>query len=482
MRSILLAMAGLLVVLVGLELITSDGSTPESAAAPTSVHFASRPDLKPPVLTVGERKAGTAPGLVFLAPKRKSGQSGATILDANGDYVWFKPSPKGVVIDDFRVQRYRGEPVLTWWEGKTNDRGYGQGSWVIADSSYHEIARIRAGDGLEGDLHELELTDEGTALIPIYDVVKQDLSSVGSPKDGEAVDSMIQEVDIATGKVLWTWHSLDHVALTESHAGPPQKNRFPYDYFHINSIDVDSDGNLLVSARNTWAIYKLDRKTGDVLWRLGGYRSDFALGDGVRFAWQHDARRQPDGTITLFDNESTPKVGDHSRVLRLAVDEASRKVSAVHVFEHPAGLLAFAEGNAQALPGGQTFVGWGMGRRVSELGADGELLFDVKLPKDADTYRAYRFAWDGEPTNLPALAATRDGATVTVSASWNGATAVTAWKVLAGPNPDALTAVTTAHRKGFETPISVKTDAPYVAVQALAGDHVLATSKALRVP
>jgi hypothetical protein len=463
--------------------LTSEDPAPRAVVAPANVRLLSRPDLSPPTLAVSTRREGTAPGLVFLAPKRKSGQSGAAILDANGDYVWFRPTPTGSVVDDFRVQRYRGKPVLTWWEGKTNDRGYGQGSWVIADRSYREIARIRAGRGLYGDLHELELTDEGTALIPIYHAVKQDLSPVGAfYSDGEAVDNIIQEVDVATGRVLWEWHSLDRVSITESYAGPPQKTRFAYDYFHINSIDVDSDGDLLVSARNTWAIYKISRKTGDVLWRLGGYRSDFALGKGVRFAWQHDARRQPDGTITLFDNQSSPKVGDHSRVLRLAVDEKARKVTAAKVFTHPDGLSAFAEGNAQALPGGQTMVGWGMGRRVSELGPDGELLFDVKLPKDVDTYRAFRFAWDGEPPGRPDVAATRGGEKVTVSASWNGATAVTRWQVLAGASPDALQPAGEGARDGFETTIEAVSVEPYVAVRAFAGERGLGTSDAIRVP
>jgi hypothetical protein len=425
------------------------------------------------VLRVGTRKPGTGDGLVFLAPKRRSGQSGPTILDSRGRYVYFKPMPPGITADDFRVQTYQGKPVLTWWEGKASERGYGSGTWVVADTSYREIARIKAGNGLAGDLHELTLTPQGTALIPIYHAVKADLSPVhASYSDGEAVDSIIQEIDIASGKVLWEWHSLDHVPITESHAGPPQKTRFPYDYFHINSIDVDTDGNLLVSARNTWAVYKVDRKTGDVIWRLGGYRSDFALGKDVRFAWQHDARRQPDGTITLFDNESTPPVGDRSRVLRLRVDERTMTATAVKVFTHPAKLLAFAEGNAQALPGGQTMVGWGMGRRVSELGPDGDVLFDVKLPADADSYRAYRFAWTGTPADAPALAFTRAG----VAASWNGATQVTDWEVLAGPSPDALRPVARAPWNGLETEIAVELDPGYVAVRALADGRELGRS------
>ena len=131
--------------------------------------------------------------------------------------------PKGILADDFRVQTYRGQPVLTWWEGKTTPRGYGQGTWVIADTSYREIARVKAVGDVGGDLHDIELTDAGTALIPIYKIVPQDLTPIGAYADGEAIDSLIQEIDLETGELVWEWSSLEHVGLTESLAGIPQK-------------------------------------------------------------------------------------------------------------------------------------------------------------------------------------------------------------------------------------------------------------------
>jgi hypothetical protein len=467
------AIAGL-VLAIGV-VVYALASGPASSAAP---RFRSRPDLAPPALQV----TGSTTGLVFMAPKATTGQSGPEIVDGHGGVVWFHPLPKGTIGNDFKLQRYRSQPVLTWWQGKTNPNGYGQGEWIVADRSYRTITVVKAGNGLQGDLHDMQLTDQGTALITIYHAVPADLSSVGSSAHGSVVDSIIQEVDVATGAVRFEWHSLDHVALTASHAGPPAPGHsFPYDYFHINSIDVDSDGNLLVSARNTWTIYKLDRKTGAVIWELGGKHSDFALGPGVAFAWQHDARRQPDGTITLFDNEATPTVRDHSRVLTLNVDEARRTVTVKRALTHPDGILSVAEGDVQPLAGGSTFVGWGLGRRVSEFDARGKLTFDVRLPGDYDTYRAFDFAWDGQPATPPALTATRDGGRVTAYASWNGATDVTRWQLLAGPGPGALRPVATAPRSGFETSLSAQTDAAYVAVRALAGERVLATSAPVKV-
>lgn len=442
---------------------------PPAAAAPVSPNdtFASADTLAPPKLTV----TGTASGQLFIAPKRQSGQGGPAILDSRGRLQWFHPMDFGIVADDFKVQTYEGEPVLTWWEGKTvPERGYGSGTWVIADHSYKEIATVKAVDGLTADLHEMVLTDRGTAYIVGYKKVPADLSIINAfYDDGHAMDSVIQEIDVKTGKLVWEWSSLDHVGLTESYAGRPQKNVFPYDYFHINSVDENADGDLLISARNTHALYKIEKRTGDVVWRLGGRRSDFALGEGVRFAWQHDARWQPDGTITLFDNQATPQVGPESRVLWLRLDEERKTASVDHVLTHPDKILATAEGNAQVVGDRGAVVGWGLGRRVSQLDGAGTLLFDLKFPPDTDTYRAFTDEWQGEPDTLPVAAATRAGADVNISVSWNGATEVGRWTVLAGATEDALEPVLETAWAGFETDMTVRTDARFVAVRADGG-------------
>jgi hypothetical protein len=443
--------------------------------------FLTRPDLTPPKLTVTQPAKGTRPGLLFLAPKGKKGEFGPMIADDAGRLVWFKPVPKGVNATDFRVQRYRGKPVLTWWEGKTDPKGYGAGTFVIADGAYREIARVRAGNGLDGDLHEFRLTPRGTALITIYQRVPADLTAVGGPKHGEIMDSVIQEVEVATGKVRFQWRSRGHVPITESHAGPPKEHRFAYDYFHVNSVWLDRDGDYIVSARNTWAVYKISHRTGRIVWRLGGKRSDFRMGKGTRFAWQHDAQIRPDGTLTLFDNEATPKVGPHSRVIGLRLDERRRTASLVYAHEHPDGLLSIAEGNQQVLPGGGIFVGWGYIGRVSELDADGRLLLDLKMPKGVESYRAYRFDWHGRPARPPAVAARAEGAGTEVRASWNGATDVARWQVLAGDHPDTLEPAGESAPTGFETAIELKGEPAYVAAEAHdAGGRVLGRSATVK--
>src|SRR5919202_5873906 len=259
--------------------------------------FRSRPDIAPAAAEVTQRAHGTAPGYLFVGLKEGVGEHGPMILDDRGQLVWFA---KYTSARDFRVQRYRGRPVLTWWEGWVVV-GHGVGEYVVFDDSYREIARVRAGDGYRGDLHEFLITPEDTALLTVYAPVRTDLSSIGGPQDGAVWDGIAQEVNIETGEVLFEWHSLDHVGLEESYVNPLANPAYVYDYFHINSIDVDNDANLLVSARNTWTVYKIDRKTGEILWRLGGKRSDFEMGEGTRTAYQHDARRHEDGTISVFD-------------------------------------------------------------------------------------------------------------------------------------------------------------------------------------
>ena len=128
---------------------------------------------------------------------------------------------------------------------------------MVLDSSYREVARVRAGNGYEGDHHEFLISPQDTALFDIYHKVPMDLSAIGGEKDATVLDGIVQEVDIESGEVLFEWHSLEHVGLEESYVKP-------YDYFHINPIEVDDDSNLLVSARTTSTVYKIDPESGEL--------------------------------------------------------------------------------------------------------------------------------------------------------------------------------------------------------------------------
>jgi len=458
-----------------------DRATASPAAPGQAWSFRSRPDLHPPVITVRRQARDTAPGYVFVAPKNGPdedgpAQDGCVILDNDGQPVWLRLlQNEALDVMNFKMQTYRGEPVLTWWVG--HHTGYGQGEYVILDRAYREVKRFGAGNGYQGDHHEFLITPQDTALITIYHKVPMDTSSRGGSANANVLDGIAQELDIETGEVLFEWHSLEHVGLDESYSAEP------YDYFHINSIDVYDDEHILISSRNTWTVYKVSRKTGEVVWRFGGKKSDFEMGEGTRTAYQHDARWHGDGALTVFDDGGGPWVHEQSRAIRVGLDEDAMKATLVREYTHPGKLRSATQGNVQVLPGGNVFVGWGSAPVLSEFSRDGELLFDADFPSEGESYRAFRFPWKGHPQEAPAVVAEPGkGDEVTLYVSWNGATDVDTWEALAGAAPDELEPVGSAPRKGFETALTLKTDQSHVAVRAKDGSgRVLGTSKTLKL-
>lgn len=444
----------------------------EAAAASVTVQsFASRPDLQPPVVTVLQQHRGTAPGLVFLAPSAGPGQRGAMILDGAGELVWFHPMADKKVVTDFKVQTLHGKPVLTWWEGKSV-HGLGDGEWVVVDTSYRELTRFSAKRGLDADLHEFQISPWNTALVTSNEVRPWDLRSVGGGAHGHVVGGVVQELALPSGRLLWEWHSLDHVDVAETEIAAKPGPRF--DYFHVNSIDVAPDGHLIISGRNTWAAYKIDRHSGRVLWRLGGKRSDFALGRGARFEWQHDVREHAGGVVTVFDNAAAPQEEPQSRALLLRLDTKGKRLSLVHAYTHrPEHVLSHFLGNTQLLANGNVFVGWGGSPYVTEFDHAGGIVFDARLPHAGESYRAFRLPWNGRPTTRPA-AVVRGHA---LHASWNGATAVASWRLRENGRTTR-----TAKRTGFETalPLSTKTATADVVALDAAG-ATLGTSSTVRV-
>jgi len=447
------------------------------------MRFPSRPDLVPAAIRVVRNAPGAMPGDIFVAPQIGPVQDGPMILGQHGSLVWFKPVPGQDWVSDFRVQSYLGKPVLTWWQGNV-DAGVGNGQGEIYDSHYVQIAVVRGADGLASDLHEFQLTSAGTALITAYYPVFMDASSVkNGPKRAVVLDSVVQEIDIPTGLVLFQWDSLDHVPLTESETAYPAGTQHPYDYFHVNSIQQDTDGNLVVSGRNTWAAYKIDHGTGAVLWRLGGRRSTFRIGSSAQFAFQHDIRIHPGNLVTLFDDGAGPPyVHKQSRAITLRLDPVHLTASLAGQDLHTPSLLAGFEGNDQSLANGDSMVGWGQLPYFTEFNARGQAVFDARFVDANYNYRAYRFPWSGAPFTQPAVTGAISGNRETVYASWNGATGVASWRVLAGNTPGSLQSVVTAPKRAFEGVIRLPTRRRFVAVQALDSQgHTLASSKTIAV-
>jgi hypothetical protein len=466
------------------DVIGHPASSPKPAGKPSELSsFHSRRELHAPIVTVTASSPAQAPGDIFLAPYSGPGEDGPMIVDDSGNLVWFDPLPAGTEATNLQVQQYEGKPVLTWWQGYIPPQGFGQGEEVIANSSYRQIMKFPAGNGLPADLHDFDITPQNTALLTSFDPIRCNLSSVGGPSDAAVTDSLFQEIDLKTHLVRREWHPLDHVALSQSYASATSStNEWPFDYFHLNSIAVRHDGSLLISSRNTSALYELNPSTGQVTTQIGGKHGTVKLGSGAATAYQHDAEELPDGDFSIFDNGAVPKVHPQSRGVIVSVNPNTKTDTLVDEYEHSGPLSASSQGNVQWLEDGDMFVGWGAEPYFSEYNSAGALVFDAHMPAKSESYRTYRFQWSGTPSGGPAVAAAAGaGGAVSVYASWNGATDVASWRVLGGASTAGLVPLTSAPKVGFETSISTPGGPAYVAVQALdAAGNVLGTSQTIK--
>jgi hypothetical protein len=250
----------------------------------------------------------------------------------------------------------------------------------------------------------------------------------------------------------------------------------------MNSISMTPGGNLIVSMRNTSATYKIDRRSGQIIWRLGGKDSSFALPPGTSTAFQHDVIVHAGRKLTIFDNGAgPPKVHASSRGLELKLDPGRASVKVLGAFEHTPPLSANFEGSLQALPGGHMFLGYGQRPYFTEFDAHGREVFDAHFTPHTTSYRAYRFRWNGAPLTRPTVAVSRGAGFVTVYASWNGATRVARWRVLAGRTAHTMHAVTAAAKRGFETAITIRSHADVAVVALDRSGRVLSRSRTVRL-
>lgn len=446
-----------------------------AAHKPLTHTFHSAPRLHPPVVTMVGKDTDTAAGDIFL-DARRSGQNGPYILNPAGGLLWFRQFGSRIMASDVSVQRYAHHRVLTYYKGTAAG-----GAGVLLNAHYRRIHTVTAGDGYQRHgitTHEFQLTPEGTALVEVHADVRANLTSVGGPSNGVVSDSIIQEVNIATNRVVWEWNALGHLPLRDSYA--TYQPGVPFDAFHINSIQQIPGGNLLISSRHMWAVFSIHKKTGKVNWELGGKHSSFSMGPGTHFEWQHDARLHDHGLLTVFDNGAgDTMVENQSRALLIALRGRSARL--VHAYDHVPPVLAYSQGSVQPLHGGNVFVGWGMAPTFSEYTRAGRQIFRGWFRSPVQSYRAYRAQWTGKPLWPPSIDVRRINADkLTVYASWNGATEVARWRVLAGASKTTLKRVARAPRHGFETRIPVHTRGHYVEIQALgASGRILASSKAV---
>jgi EmrB/QacA subfamily drug resistance transporter len=417
------------------------------------------------------------------------GQSGPLILDSSLQPVWFKPVAEDLVASNLSLQSYQGKPALAWWQGVVTNTGATEsGEDVVVNQHYQTIARLRGKDGWKLTLHALVISGVDAWVTANKDIARN-LSDYGGAYNGALIDSAVQEYNIRTGKLLRTWDALDHIPLGDSYASVPT-NGFPWDAYHVNAVDLDGSGRFLVSMRNTWAAYMVDVDTGTVEWTLGGKHSSFKFGPNASFQWQHDVALGVGGktnqTITMFDDHCCQLTGGGtsvhatgpSRGLVLNVDQATRTATLAAQYTGGNEFESEYMGDTQPLADRNTFIGWGSEPYFSEYSPSGRKLLEANFPGADLSYRETLAQWVGLPLTKPLGAARqRDGATV-VYASWNGATQVVSWRVLAATGAGRMTPVANAAKSGFETAIRVPHGARSYELQALAGDgKVIGTSK-----
>ncbi|WBB61491.1 aryl-sulfate sulfotransferase [Streptomyces sp. WMMC500] len=435
-----------------------DGAVPPLAGTPPRPGAAAPPALT--TTTTGREDDG----VLLTTPAPVGGDlAGAAIYDNAGEPVWWKQGP----YMNLEPVTFRGAPALSVFDN--TDLG---GEYLLLDSSYREIASYRM-NGHFTDSHEFEISPDGSRVLLLgFSFVTRDLTAYGGKPDAQVIDAVIQEQDAATGEVLFEWSALDHIPLTETQEPLTEALVDPV---HANSLAYDTDGDLLMSARHTSTVYKIDRESGAVRWRLGGAASDFAFADPAqRPSYQHDAQRLPDGRLMLFDNgnRSDPQ---RSRGAFYELDEAAMTARLTDDVQTPEPVFTVFAGSARQTGNGNVLLGYGSSGTMVEF-ADGEPVFTGTFPQGTYSYRAIRTDWTGTPATRPTVRWREPG---TVEMSWNGATEVDAWRIETGASRRTLTTADTVDRAGFVTTaeVAVADGTEVVRVSAVDADGEVLASR-----
>jgi len=350
------------------------------------------------------------------------------ILDNAGSPVFFRKMPG--VVTDFKKQP---NGLLTYYLR-------GPALFYAMDDTYTVVDSFQTGKGFATDLHELQILSNGHALLMSYDLQPMDMSQIvpGGDPDATVTGLIIQELD-QSKNVVFQWRSWDHFEITD--ATQLDLTDSTVDYVHGNAIELDFDGNLLISSRHMDEITKIDRETGEIIWRLGGKNNQFTfINDAAQFSYQHDIRRLPNGNITLFDNgnfHSPP----FSRAVEYQLDEVNKTATLVWEYRNTPDTYGAFMGNVQRLSSGNTLVGWGAtSPNVTEVRADGSKTLELTFDVGTWSYRAFRFLWSGVAA-APYLWADTSDAVVTLSFVKFGDANVVKYYVYQGESPAPATKV-----------------------------------------
>lgn len=387
---------------------------------------------------------GVAAGHLFLsnfsfraAPRSPSY---LMIVDNRGEPIFFQKleEPGG----DFKKQNGN----LTYWDASGR-------LYRVLDPSYQVVDSWAAGNGYVADGHGFQLLANGHGLLMIYDLQYLDLRGLAAEGSARAIVAglIVQELD-RNKEVVFEWRSWDHLRLTDTNVDLSSDR---VDYVHGNAVELDQDGNYLISSRHLDEITKVSRKNGEILWRFGGKKNQFRFLNDFPFVHQHDVRRLPNGNISLFDNRA-PAADAFSRVLEYRLDEEQKTAQLVWQYRQSPDVFAPVAGNMQRLSNGNTLIGWGSAwPNVTEVTPDGRKVFELGLAKPEASYRAFRFPWIGEPVTRPSLVAERKDESLNLYFSWNGATEVHSYRLEGITGEGGWRTVASQQKSGFETSIKV---------------------------
>ena len=332
---------------------------------------------------------GTPPsGLTAFAvivPSRTTGY--ALIVDSIGRIRWYMTLDR--FITDLEPQP-NGHYTLSLGEF---DPFLGSSSSINSEYDELDLAgrtlrRWATTGGYFTDNHEFRFTKRDTGLLLGLESRLTDLTAFGGPATGMVVGNVLQEVD-SVGRVLFSWSAFDHLSLTDIDTSISLASS-PVDWNHGNAIEIDRDGNYLVSFRSLSEVTKIDSRTGAVIWRLGGVANQFQfLGDTLKFSFQHGIRRLANGDVILFDNGNTHSP-QFSRAIEYQLDEVARSATAVWSYRPNPDIYSAALGLAQRLANGNTLVTFGLPGTVHEVTPGSQLAWTLTLPPNFFIYRAYR--------------------------------------------------------------------------------------------
>jgi Arylsulfotransferase (ASST) len=474
---------------------TAQAAPPLGAYVRTDAwRYVSQPKLAPPKIKVlkGAASKQLAPGYFLISnfknlgvtkpdgsPAPMVGQGGPVMYDSELQPVWVHGVPDNQYGLNFATQSYNGKPALSWWQGVISPTGETlSGEDFVVNQNYKLVAKLVGQDGWVLSPHEFIVSGGHFAWVTAYKNEAMNLSAYGGVPNGILTDSAVQEYDLNTGQLVYNWDAFQHIPLSDSETKPPPPANpaaasTGWDAYHVNAIQLLPNGQFLTSMRSEWAAYLVNQGAGNIVWTLGGKASTFQIPANAGFQWQHDVRLYPNGTVSMFDNGCCgfgakgflPPNGP-TRGMVLTLNTAAKTATLASQYALP-GVAVGSQGDTQLLSNGNVLVGFGQQPYFAEYTKAGKLLFEAQLPGPDESYRAYVQRWTGKPLYGPSAAAQKKRGKATVWASWNGATSVASWRVLAGPNAKHLSTVATKARNGFETAIRLSSSYGAYKVAAL---------------